>query len=322
MWRKNEVFPEVSRGFWRRFRKRWAEPLQLLEEMISLNERLAVSRGSPKYNSQDGTYWLVMLGLHSRTCLHARAVLALLMNGLVDPAKGQWRTCHELATIALFIAQKPEMAARYERHSVVSKYHLAKGLDDVCHGERLNEGEFNDLEEQANSILQGLNDLYKRKESKKREYQHWNSYAWSGLEGFRGIEEEAFRERQWKPRPDYIDASNYVHAASSAGAPLQISARSIIFGVGPTDGGLTDPVDRTSFSLWIAAEALIMNASLSSKDEKIVKELFKTYKIAGTLCWIRDPAIICQACGGYRDGASPPGLIPTEDRPEPCECPL
>ena len=314
MWRKHDIFPEVPRGFWRRFRKRWAEPLQILEEMISLSESLANNRASPKFDAQDETYWLVMFGLHSRTCLHARAVLALLANGLVAPALGQWRTCHELATIALFIAQKPEMAARYKRHAVVNKYHLAKELDDIDHEEGLSETKFKALEEDESTILQCLNELYKRK------YQPRDNYAWSGLGGFRGIEKEVYKDRKWKPRPEYIDASNYVHAASSAGAPLDVSAQSSVFLVGPTDSGLTDPVDRTSFSIWIAAEALVMNASLSSKDEEIVVDLFETFSIAGTLCWIRDPAIICQDCGGYRDGASPPGVIQIEERLEPCGC--
>ena len=63
-----------------------------------------------------------------RTCLHARAVLTLLSNGLVDPALAQWRVCHESSTIARFITNDPEMAPRYMNFSYVNKYHLARQL--------------------------------------------------------------------------------------------------------------------------------------------------------------------------------------------------
>ena len=112
MWQKHPIFPKVPRGYWRRFRRRWAKPLQLLEEVISLSESLGADSRSPRFDVMDDTYWGVLRSLHSRTCLHARSVLALLSNGLVDPAWAQWRICHESSTIASFIAGNPEMACR------------------------------------------------------------------------------------------------------------------------------------------------------------------------------------------------------------------
>ena len=85
MWQKHPVFPKVPRGFWRRFRWRWAKPLRVLEEVISLSESLGEDPTSPRFEAMDETYWAVLRSLHSRTCLHARSVLALLSTGLVDP---------------------------------------------------------------------------------------------------------------------------------------------------------------------------------------------------------------------------------------------
>lgn len=57
--------------------------------------------------------------------------MSLLSDGLVDPAWAQWGICRESATIARFIANSPEMASRYLKHTVVDKYHLAKGLYEI-----------------------------------------------------------------------------------------------------------------------------------------------------------------------------------------------
>ena len=98
----------------------------MLEEVISLSESFGADSRSPRFESMTDEYWIVMRSIHARTCLHAGGVLALLTNGLDDPAWVQWRVCHESATIARFIAAAPEMAHRYLNYSYVNKYHLAK----------------------------------------------------------------------------------------------------------------------------------------------------------------------------------------------------
>ena len=146
MLQKHPVFPKVQGRFWRRFRRRWARPLRRLEEIISLGESLGSDPNSPRFDNMEKVYWSALHSLHSRTCLHARAVLALLSNGLVDPAWAQWRVCHESSTIARFIANNPETAPRYTSYSLVNKYDLAKAFDASEHQEGLLRPVFDELE--------------------------------------------------------------------------------------------------------------------------------------------------------------------------------
>ena len=315
MWENHLVFPEVPRGFWRRFRRRWTEPLKLLEEIISLSESLGRDPRSPKFGTMDQTYWGALRSLHSRTCLHARSVLALLSHGLVDPSWAQWRICHESSTIARFIANNPEMASRYVSYSVVNKYHLANELYRSRHEEAPTKPELDELKRMAEDVQQDLRDAYGRGISSK-------DYAWSGFGSFRDIEVAVFRNEKWNPRGEYILASERVHSAPNAGEPLQVGDNPPVFVVGPTDSGLTGPADITSLSIVIATEALVLNASCSTEDEITLRELDVKCRIVGAMCWALDPEILCPDCGGYRPGASPPDLIPMDERPEPCSCQL
>ena len=149
MRRKHPVFPKVPRGFWLRFQRRWSRPLRMLEEVISLSESLGAEARSSRFESMTDEYWLVMRSLHARTCLHARGVLALLANGLVDPAWPQWRVCHELATIARFISDSPEMAPRYLNFTYVNKYQLANELCEIGSDQAPGKAELDNLNKLA-----------------------------------------------------------------------------------------------------------------------------------------------------------------------------
>ena len=254
--------------------------------------------------------------LHSRTCLQARSVLALLSNGLVDPAWGQWRVCHESSTIATFIANNPEMAftrSRYMRYSFVNKYHLAKELYDAGHGEAPSNTELEDLRELADSVQKDFQSTYKRKGGSR-------NYAWSGLSSFRDIEAAAFQGWEWNPRGEYILASGQIHSEPNAVEPLDVGDNPPVFLVGPTDSGLTGPADVTSMSIVRATLALMLNASCSAEDAEKLEELVVKSRIVGAMCWLLDPEIICYNCGGYIPGAFPPDLIPIDARPEACSC--
>ena len=315
MWQRHLVFPEVPRGFWRRFRRRWAKPLRILEEAISLSEDLGADPESPRFETMDETYWSAIRSLHSRTCLHARSALALLSHGLIDPAWAQWRTCHESSTIARFIANTPEMAPRYIRYSVVNKYHLANELYNADHGEAPTQGELDELRSMATAVRRDLEKTYGRRVNSR-------DYAWSGLQSFRDIEGEVFQGDVWKPRVQYIFGSDRVHSAPNATEPLEVGDGRAVFVVGPSDSGITGPAHLTSLSILAATEALLLNASCTPEDDETLEGLEVKARMVGVVCWILDPEIYCPACGGYRLGASPPDEIPQEDRPQPCSCPM
>ncbi len=313
MWKKHPVFPKIPRGFWHRFKRRWGRPLRILEEVVSLSESLGTDANSPRFETMNVDYWLVIRSLHSRTCLHARAVLALLNNGLVDPAWGQWRICHEAATIARFIADNPEMAARYMRYSLVNKYHLARELYEQKHSEAPEKSELDNLERLADTVQQELHKAYGHSPSSR-------DYAWSGLRGFKDIEAAVSKQDAWNPRGEYILASERVHSAPNAGEPLKVDGERRVFVVGPKNSGITGPADLSSISVTKATMALMVNASPSKDDEERVLELASKSRLPGAMCWLVDPEIFYSKCEGYVLGALPPEIVPEKNRPAPCSC--
>ena len=288
----------------------------MLEEIISLSESFGATGSAQRFQTMDETYWAVLRSLHSRTCLHARAVLTLLSNGLVDPALAQWRVCHESSTIARFIANDPKMAPRYINFSYVNKYHLARQLHDADHPEALDKAEFEELKEIAVALLSELRKIYGHEFKPKPR----DNYAWAGPGGFRKIEDAVFEGFDWGPRGEYILASERIHSAPNAGEPLDVDDGRRVFLVGPMNSGLTGPADHTSLSILVATEALLLNALRTAEDEEVLMDLAIRRRAIGVLCWLRDPAIFCRDCEGYVPGASPPEEIPEEYRLEPCRC--
>ena len=313
MWRKHPVFPKVPRGFWRRFQRRWSGPLRMLEEVISLSESLGSEAGSPRFKPMTDEYWLVMRSLHARTCLHGRGVLALLSNGLVDPAWSQWRDCHESATIARLIADSPEMAPRYMKFTVVNKYKLAKELYDIGSDQAPERDELDNLKKLADEVKRDLKNDYGRPGIS-------NYYGWSGLGDFKDIEAEVSKGDAWNPRGEYMFSGERVHAAPNAGEPFREESGRLVFVVGPMNSGLTDPADLTSIAVSRATVALLQNAECDDKDLAKMREIQIKSSALGAIAWMVDPAISCPRCGGYVKGASPPELIPEESRPGPCYC--
>lgn len=310
---KHPVFSEVPKGFWRRFRKLWGRPLRQFEQTITLAQSFGADPTASRFNCMDAEYWGALRGLHSRTCLHARAVLALLTNGLVDPAWVQWRVCHEAATIALFIANDPDMAPRYLRHSQVNAYHLAQTLYNTDHHDSPSKSELERLASSADSA----------RSEHKRDYGQLpksRDYSWSGFGTFADIEASVQADWLWKARSEYVFASEIVHAAPKATRPSTDHRGNMIFAVGPTNAGLTGPADLTCLSLMHASLALMQNASVAEEDTRRLQKFIDMRRLVGRICWLSDPAIFCQDCGGHVLEASPPEEIPDADKPAPCSC--
>ena len=313
MFRKNPAFPNVSRGFWHRFRRRWNGPLGALEQVISLSETFGADPTSHLFDSMDREYWVVLRSLHARTCLHARAALSLLFNGLVDPAWAQWRVCHESTTIARFIADSPKMASRYLHYTVVNKYNLARVLWEIGSKQSPTEAELNVLKSMADSVKEDLKGAYDNPPRSA-------GYSWSGYASFAEIEAAVSEGDAWNPRGEYILASERVHAAPNAGEPFLLEGTAPVFVVGPKNSGLTGPLDLTSMSVMRATLALILRASCHEEDSNKLRELHSKSRLPGALAWMVDPEIFCTDCGGYVPGASPPEPISEKQKPSPCHC--
>jgi hypothetical protein len=69
----------------------------------------------------------VLSRLHARGCQITEEIICLLSAGLADGAMARWRTLHEIAVVALFLANHDaELAKRYIDHEVVESFRAAR----------------------------------------------------------------------------------------------------------------------------------------------------------------------------------------------------
>ena len=313
MWQDHLVFPDVPGEFWQRFSECWTKPLRLLEEIISISESLGIDPTSSTFGAKDEMYWLALRSLHSRTCLNARSVLALLSFGLVDPALAHWRICHESATIASFIATFPEMASRYLQFSPVSRSRLVKELQDTGDEWILDTSEIDEIQDKAKDVREQLKETYDVPRSA-------GNYAWSGLGSFAEIEDMVFQGEKWKPRLDYLLASQLIHSAPNAGAPPVMRDGLPIFPVEPVESGLSGPIVLTSISIDQVTKALMQNAPRPTEDRTKTNDLEAKCLTVAPMSWEADPLNFCQDCSGYKPFAAPPDYVLLSEGQIPCSC--
>lgn len=245
---KRLVHMEIDRqAFARRLALTWKKPLELLDLHLALAFELG-GTWSKKLRSgkrkKDAELVEVITRLHARSLQVAAEVRALLREGFADGALARWRTVHELAVVAFFIAQeRNDMARRYLDHLDVDSYKAAQGF------------------ERAASLLgykkvapKELAALTKKVNALKAEYgkAFAEDYGWSvsGLKGkppnFANIEEAVHLERF---RPYFRLASNTVHAGPK-GAYFRLGTYGIdILLAGPSNVGLEEAARLTALSI-------------------------------------------------------------------------
>ena len=201
------------------------------------------------------------------------------------------------------------MALRYLKFTYVNKYHLAKELYEIGSDQAPSKEELDNLEFRADQVKQAL----------EKEYGHPPSssyYGWSGLS--RDIETQVSKGDEWNPRGEYILAGERAHATPNAGEPLRADGGCLVFVVGPTNSGLTDPIDLTAIAVTRATMALMKNGAFNQRDLENLKDLAAKSRLPGAKAWAVDPEIVCPKCGGYVQGASPPQVLTEQGRPSAC----
>ena len=249
-------------AFTQRLALTWKKPLQLLDLHIALILELggAWSRKLRRGKRKDAKLVEVLTRLHARSLQVAGEVRALLREGFADGALSRWRTIHELAVVALFVAQEGnEMAERYLAHLDVDSYKAALGYDRAAPL----------LNYQRLSPKQ-LVALTKKVDGLKRKYgkAFAEDYGWaaSSLKGqaptFANIEQAVNLERF---RPYFRLASNTLHAGPK-GAYFRLGAYdSNILLAGASNVGLQEAARLTALSLaQITSCLLYQNPNLDS----------------------------------------------------------
>ena len=102
-------------SFRRRCRRRWKEGFDLLALFITMSEEFGSAyndRSRPAAFREGNHRFEAGVLLHARGVRVASEIEALLHEGFPDGALGRWRTLHEIAVVATFLARHDDETAR------------------------------------------------------------------------------------------------------------------------------------------------------------------------------------------------------------------
>lgn len=257
---ESEILGEIgrqTRAFERRNKRRWKQPLDQLKIMICIAEESADSLVD-EWNKEhlDDPYTFGALNhLFVKSLLLSREIICLIEGGFADGALGRWRTLHETAATASFIAQNDELTA--ERFIAGFSFKSKKAMLQINeYAERAGLNPFSDEELQAAN--EECDELKKRLGEGLEDDWGWARVALGvkSKPNLFDIERETALDH-WRPR--YRWSSQNVHSGyrpplSSLGmAESQVSAHL----TGASNGGMVDPIHMTAISLSIAASSFL-----------------------------------------------------------------
>lgn len=236
------------KGFQKRHYKLWKKGLNLLEAYLvvayEIGENFNKNYREDASRVQDYVF-------EALTRLHARAVhigfevLTLLFSGFADGAHARWRTAHEIAVVANFLASHGgETAKRYLEHEVIESYKAMVQFQDYA--EALGYEGYSDEELfQTTALRDRLCAQYGK--------EFGTVYGWAA---------EALSNQQPKLsdiekasgmdhlRPYYRMASHNVHAnPKGIRFRLGLSDRSELLLAGPSNYGLPEPAHGIAISV-------------------------------------------------------------------------
>lgn len=248
-WHKESCRQERQRaGFAKRLHARWKAPLESLKMLLTMTRELGASindevRNSPDHNCKNLIE--VLTRCHARSCQITEEILCFLAAGYADGAMARWRTLHEVAVVALFIAERGEsMAERYILYQAVESSKAMRVYQQCC--ERLGEKPF-----ELNEMQALENEVENLKSKFGKEFG--NEYGWAAQDlniskpTFRNIEEAVKIDHL---RPYYKMACHNVHAGPRGiFFKLGLDSQSAILLAGASNAGLADPGQSTAISI-------------------------------------------------------------------------
>lgn len=248
---------QARRGFEGRLARVWRPGLQALDQLRMVYAEYGeeyYKSGFAQRSIRHSALFRASAALHGRSCRVALEIQTLLEAGLPDGALARWRTLHEIAIVALLIAQEGEEAARgYLDHEVVQRHRLM--MAHVNHAAALK------FEPVAAADRKPLETAFEEILA-ARGKGFLSDYGWAaGVTAkkrptFADLESRVKLERF---RPYYSWASGGIHAGSHGLVALGAHFR---FGgpmaAGATNRGLVDPGQNTAISLSQILAALMV----------------------------------------------------------------
>jgi hypothetical protein len=249
-----------DRRFGRRFESRlervWRPPLDLFEVVRTLSLEFGMdlnARLRPAASAKQDFVFEALTRLHGRACLTASEVSALLRTGHATGANARWRTLHELAVVAMFIAQHgQDVARRYLEHQAVEAFRAARRYQEFCRflGEvPLEDEEIDELERSRDELVGKYGSEYAEQ------------YGWAAQ--VLGVGKPTFAQiagsvhmDHWSP---YVRMAGHGVHAGPRGAFFDLGLPSGMQAIpaGPSHFGLADPGGNSLISLLQVSTALL-----------------------------------------------------------------
>ncbi len=287
------------RGFEKRLHQRWGPAIETLElfRLCCLDAGMAFhEQRKPAHG--DWVYG-ALVRLHARACLVTAEVLALLRAGLASGAHARWRSAHEIAVTAYFIAEHgQDTAERYVLHETIESCRAADGYQRHAAGlgyERLTAEELRELAAAREALVERFGKAYAQ------------AYGWAAdalgnpSPKFSDIEEAVSLEHM---RPYYRMASYPTHAGPTGLAfNLGLRGQDVML-AGPSNIGLADPGQSVAISL-LQATATLLNTEPEMGDLAVMMFLQGACD-AVTGAFIRAERALDE---DDRDGREPPGSV-------------
>ena len=261
-------------AFERRLYKTWRRPLDLLEMLIVASAEAGESASAqwPWKESKDRSLVFdVVRRLQARACQVACEVLTLLKTGYAPAAHARWRTLHETAVTAAFIAKHGKPAAeRFLAHEHVEAKKAARQYQRYTR--RLG---------QVRYSLKEMATFRRRHRAKLKKYgpQFKDDYGWAAVTlgvkraTFADIEKDVGLDHM---RPYYKMASYPVHATVKAiRFSLALAPGQDLLLTGPSNLGLTDPGHGAAIAL--AQTTITMLTMLPTSDSISVSQVLLSF---------------------------------------------
>lgn len=248
---------ELEEVFRQRNYERWASGFDLLEMLIAVAGEAgeAVNRAErPQAVEENDARFEAIVIQHGRAVLVSREILCLMKGGFADGALGRWRTLHEIAVVANFLAeQDQDISERYLLHRDVQAHKAMEQYRE--HQSRANLTPI--TEEKVERVRSRADAIIAKYGKEMKEDWGWASPVIKKtkptlfeLEKYQGLD-------HWRPRYKWASQDthgNYRPPSSMLGTS---EAADPVILVGPSNSGLTDPAHMTAISLVLATTALI-----------------------------------------------------------------
>lgn len=267
-WRQHVTSEKAERrGFVQRLQDVWGEGLDGLWLLVCVSQEIggemARALGADATQTQR-----LLFRLHARACQIGEEIVVLLREGFADGAHARWRTLHEIAVVAFFIAQHGDYVAEsYEAHVAVEAWKSAQHYQEFCArlgAHALSDEEMGEIQKDYDDCLSKYGKPFK------------GDYGWAAVAlgndspKFGQIEAAVDLEHH---RPVYRMAGHNVHA-NPKGAMFRLGQlHPNILLAGPSNAGLADPGSDAAASLAQVTVALMGTREATVDDALTVEVL-------------------------------------------------